>query len=144
MKTIITACCLLLLLSFTLASCKKDKTSPSELIGEWTEMGSGDFNRILTFTQDQTFQFSVITKDGHVTTVTGSYKTEGNSLKVAAKEIQEYRSGQPPVKEPTSIRLFEDATFNISNNVLDLQYTTYPADAPLSTHAKFERKNDID
>lgn len=144
MKVLITACSFLLLLLSTSTSCKKDEASPSGLIGEWKEMELGDLNRTLTFRKDQTFQFSVNFKDGNVTIITGTYGTNGESLKVTAEEIQEHQSGQAPLKESTRLQLYENATFNISKDTLTLQYTTYPADGPVHTTARFQRQINTD
>lgn len=141
MKILVTACSFLLLILSTLSSCKKDEASSPALIGEWKEMELGDVTRTLTFKKDQSFEFSVKYKDDIHTVVTGTYETKGNTLEVLALQIQTYQSDQTLVKESTSLQLYEDATFSISKDVLTLQYTTYPADAPMPTTAKFQRQD---
>ena len=143
MKTIITAFSFLLLLSLSLVSCKKDGSSPSrrELVGEWRELG---LNRSLRFKRDQTFQFSVDHGDGSGTVIAGTYKTEGDSLEITAQKMLQQLPGQSLKWETANHTLYENATFDIFKDVLTLKYTTYPADAPLPTTAKFQRQIVID
>jgi len=143
MKTLITACSFLLLLSLSLASCKKDKSSPSDsqLIGEWQEMGLDGINRSLKFKDDQTFHFSIDDKSGDRTVISGTYRTEGNSLEVLAQEMELHQPNQSPIRQSYQNQLYENATFEISKNVLTLNYTSYPADAPFPTTAKFQRQS---
>jgi hypothetical protein len=48
------------------------------------------------------------------------------------------------VKSQPNGEIYENATFSISGDTLTLKYTTYPADAPVSTTARFKRGIDID
>ena len=44
-----------------------------------------------------------------------------------------------PIIEESNTLVFENCTYKIKNNVLELTYTTYPADAPIETKKELVR-----
>ena len=141
--TTLFATLMVLLLGFT--SCKKDKAD-HELWGEWREKELTGLSRRINFNANNSFFMAVTTESAPniSTALIGTYTLQGDVLKVTITEKLVYEVGKPDQKSPDQTKLFENATFSIKDNVLTLNYTTYPADAPVATVAKYERAQRID
>jgi hypothetical protein len=130
-----------------ITGCKKEKTPTdgfNKLLGSWNETPTmGNTSRSLHFSKDGAFAM-VFTYDGTptvVSTFSGIFKIKGDSLLVTVKELSTQEGNQPAEKtQLLNGNFFDDATFNVSNSILTLNYITYPADGPVPTQAKFQRQ----
>lgn len=79
--------------------------------------------------------------------VLGTYSLASDKLTVVPDSLIEWDRFYGPDATPTitspipNFRLYDDAHFSIAASLLILQYTTYPADAPVSTTRHFTRAN---
>jgi hypothetical protein len=146
MKKISNVLMFLTLIAIALISCKKDVVEPPThaLHGNWEESDLNGLSRRLSFSNDQSFQLSIAYTDGGSTVFLGTYQINGASIKVNIQEMQEQQPNKPLIRTASSANLYEDATYSIDTNVLLLNYTSYPADAPVATTAKFNRIIAID
>lgn len=140
-----------------LAACRKESVRPPALLGTWTESvegsAGGRFVNQLTFNADHTFAWKVSSY--------GSYPGQGanelsawsefrgkvvqreNTLVFTTEEStywDKFYPGMEPKTEKTTQRLFDDCSFTQSGRRLELVYTTYPADAPVSTRKTFYKQ----
>ena len=146
MKNLATTISVLLLFSVSFFSCKKDRdVNPENLIkGNWEEMGLNGLTRSLNFTKDKSFFLTIVLNDGSSIRFIGTYQIQGDRLKITTTEKLEQEPGKPVQRTPTNYTLYENATFSIVGDILNLNYTSYPADAPVNTPAKFRRLITID
>ncbi|ETZ22797.1 hypothetical protein [Pedobacter sp. V48] len=146
MKALTAVFSFLILFSICFTSCEKDREAPSEsaLVGDWQELDLTGFVRSVKFTNKNEFQFSTGNNEGYATKYTGTYQILSDSLKIETKEMLSQDPGKPAVKTATTFELYEKATFSISGDILTLKYITYPADAPVTTTAKFRKAITID
>ena len=141
-KTILQPFILLLLSITTLASCnKKNEAVPqqqSEIVGSWQETMA--LIRVLEFKANGDFSLFVRTSGESGITIFGTYTIKGDSLKIHATRKEKIVTGKPVIASLISSDLFyEKCTFKVKDGMLSLQYTTYPADAPVATQATFTR-----
>jgi hypothetical protein len=75
---------------------------------------------------------------------TGNYEVNGNKISFVSKKVVSWDSfyGGDPVTNLETQVIFENCTFMINNNILELNYITYPADAPENTIREYEKRND--
>jgi len=77
--------------------------------------------------------------------VIGKYSISGDRLMVnISSSLEKSSTGKIITNTPINYVLFENGKFNIDNRVLTINYTTYPADAPVPTVAKFNQLIPID
>jgi hypothetical protein len=146
MKTLTTAISVLFLFSVSFFSCKKDRNvNPENLIkGNWEEMDLNGLQRSLNFTKDNSFFLNIVLNEGSSIQFIGTYQIQGDKLKITTTEKLEQEPGKPVQRTATNYTLYENATFSIAGDILNLNYTSYPADAPVNTPAKFRRLITID
>lgn len=142
MKSIKNILLLAVILVTSLLSCKKDKAEkPSHpLSGEWHLTDTeGYFTRII-FGEGNNFSYVVSSKDWSMTTaVLGSFSTDRNGLKVTVLKRLVQEKDKETILVTSDTPFFDQATFSIENNILTLNYTTYPADAPVPITLKFTK-----
>ncbi|MEO7214421.1 hypothetical protein [Mucilaginibacter sp.] len=142
-------CLLVAFIAISISSCKKSGNYTKSLIGNWNEpaMPSG-FRRNLVFYSDGTFTAAFTTYPSPLsggisftitTSYSGTFTVKGDSLLTNITTMAEQENTSTPVTSPSTQKLYEYATFKVSGNTLMLKYTTYPADAPVATEAKFTR-----
>ncbi len=75
---------------------------------------------------------------------TGNYVLDENKINFNAKEVVSWDSffGGDPVTTIKTQVIFENSTFSINNNILELNYIIYPADAPENTIRQYKKRND--
>jgi hypothetical protein len=78
------------------------------------------------------------------TLINGTYQVDGNRLKTYAVEKREQKNGKTVEIKPYSGEVYDAATFSISSDIMMLTYNTFPADAPVSTTAKYQKNLIID
>lgn len=145
---IFNACNLIVLFSVMLLSCRKNVPENfvrDELTGVWQEMSAG-YNRLLIFEPGNKITIQLKNSqyaDWH-SQLTGKYVINGDNLQVNIMEQSEKQSQGSVVTSPVNIRWFDNGKFNIKNNVLTINYKTYPADAPVDTESKFNKIIAID
>lgn len=141
---------LFMLLSFFLISCKKEKTPlgpPDVLTGGWEEVPQSAYSRRLSFSLGGKFSMQMRDQSNQywISEVIGKYSISGDQLMVnISSSLEKSSTGKIITNTPTSYVLFENGKFNIDNRVLTVNYTTYPADAPVPTVAKFNQLIPID
>lgn len=70
----------------------------------------------------------------------GKYSISDDKLKVnITSEVEISRDGKVIKTTPNNYTLFDDGRFSIVRDVLTLNYTTYPADAPVATIRKYNK-----
>jgi hypothetical protein len=125
------------------SACKKDKEQKvsNYLMGGWNEKGlPTNVSRSLHFFGDSVVVN--IAASGVVysaTRISGTYKAEGNNLILNLNKQLVTESGKQAIITTYTGKLYENATFKVDGNTLTLNYTTYPADAPVATTAAFSR-----
>jgi len=130
----------------TIGSCKKEKSSKNsvdDVFGGWTEIQAMEGTaRELHFSQNGTFfmRLTYFKIPISFSQFSGTFKIKGDSLSVTVKEQLTQEGNQPSVIMPMNTKLYDDATFTITNAILTLKYTTYPADAPVATQVKFQKQ----
>jgi len=147
MKKTLNVCALLFMLTVLLVSCKKkdDVETTDELIGSWDENPRQSINRRLNFLPGGKFSLEVLGTDGYAQlTVDGKYEIQAGNLNIDISSTLERQPSGKLVITKTNYRLFEKATYNVKNLVLTIDYTSYPADAPIPTQVKFNKIQDID
>lgn len=75
---------------------------------------------------------------------TGNYELYKNKITFNAKEVVSWDSftGGEPITTNESKVIFENCTYTINNNILELNYITYPADAPVNTIRQYKKRDD--
>ncbi|RFZ81133.1 hypothetical protein DYU05_20450 [Mucilaginibacter terrenus] len=134
------------------ASCKKENSNPvkssaTTLEGTWLKIDESPGSTItnLQFYGGNQFQMIFVQLDASQQSNTpkyqlnlrGTYRIDGNKLAITISQKIETNGTNTPVVTPSSEKVFENATYNVSDHTLTLNYTTYPADAPVATQAKF-------
>ncbi|MFC2138445.1 hypothetical protein ACFLTE_09745 [Bacteroidota bacterium] len=74
---------------------------------------------------------------------TGVYELNENNIVFTAKRKiswDNFWGGDPDTSDITQV-LFENCTYNVNNDILTLNYTTYPADAPVDTERQYTKIN---
>lgn len=134
------------LLVLGLGACKKDhnEKTDTKLTGSWMELELSGVTRRITFNSDKSFNLLIGYPVAGGSMVKGSYVTKGANLKIQVEEIVEDLPGQPTKVSGASSVLYDKATYIIKGDTLILNYTSYPADAPEATTAKFKRAINID
>ncbi|RWY50290.1 hypothetical protein [Mucilaginibacter gilvus] len=140
---------LLVVVMISISSCKKSGTVPKSLLGTWNEPAfPSGFSRSVSFYSDGKFAavftaypnpLSGGSSSTITTSYTGTFTVKGDSLLSNITTMAEQENTNTPVTSPSNQKLYEYATFKVSGNTLMLKYTTYPADAPVATEAKFTR-----
>jgi hypothetical protein len=137
-----------------LTACRKESVQPPALLGTWTESFNGSpqghFVNQLTFNADHTFSWKVnnygaypgqgATELSAWTEFRGKVVQQENTLVFTSRETtwwDKFYPGMEPKTEKTSQPLFDDCSFTRSGKRLELVYTSYPADAPVSTRKTF-------
>lgn len=145
MTTLNTAFSFLILFSLCFSACKKDKETKVEnaLIGDWNELNLTDNSRSVKFTKEETFH-SIIRGNGSTIMLNGTYQIKLDSLKITATEMLQQEPGKTVQHQPAPNYIYDMATFSVSGDTLTIRYTTYPADAPVPTMAKFVKSSTID
>ena len=146
MKKLLPLCGLLLMLSVLFVSCKKKNDVKTDaLTGAWSETPQQSYDRRIIFNTDGKFSLQVLGPDGYPQlTLNGKYIIKGDSLTVTIMENLEKQGAGKVVKTVTNYNIFEKGTFSVKDNVLTLNYLTYPADAPVLTQSKFNQILSID
>jgi len=128
------------------SACKKDKTQPVQkpaLQGDWKELSlSAGMERIISFRSDKSFSMVVVnlvTPSVMMNTYTGTYTVTNGNVKVNITEEKVTQDKVVVSTKAVNLTLYDNGTYTVENNVLTLKYTTYPADAPVNTEAKFKR-----
>jgi hypothetical protein len=140
-----------------LLSCSDPLVPTADLHGTWssgrmTMQPRGSWEVVLTFSPDGRFSQTVSNYGVYAgtssnelvaaTVITGSYSFVDDRLEVhplthtwmdTFYDEPGPHNGEPPAS------LFTDCRYRIMGPVLTLQYTTYPADAPVETTATFAR-----
>jgi hypothetical protein len=149
--TLLIRYCLLLSVIFIgNSSCKKSVNATKSLLGDWYEQANpAGFSRGLNFGSDGSFsaRFTAFpaplsgggTSELTTTTFAGTYQVKGDSLltKITTMTVNQNNIGS--VVTPSIQKVFEYATFKVNNGKLTINYTTYPADAPVPTQATYVR-----
>lgn len=137
---------ILLLLVIVAGACKKDKPGavfPIELTGYWLENvrfdGSVISYKEIHFWGDSVKFTSVDVASYQFTSARGTYSTQGDKLITNFKEVTVHRGGKMISRGPVSGSYLENATYTLNAINLTLNYTTYPADAPMNTTIVFNR-----
>ncbi|TLX72410.1 hypothetical protein E9993_17910 [Labilibacter sediminis] len=75
---------------------------------------------------------------------TGNYGLVENKIEFTAKKVVSWDSffGGDPVTTNETRVIFENSTFSINNDILELNYITYPADAPENTKRQYVKLTD--
>jgi hypothetical protein len=140
-------CGLLISSLLMLSGCKKEKKTQPEtfntILGGWNETPiTVGTSRNLNFGPDSTFVMTITNYDTPTSTIkfSGTFKIKGDSLLVTIKEKSIREGNNPAATTPADDKLYENAKFNVNDAVLTLNYTTYPADGPVPTQAKFRRQ----
>lgn len=110
-------------------------------MGGWNETGlSANVSRSLRFYGDSVaLNIAASGVVYSLTKISGTYKVQGNNLVFNFDKQFVMESGRQSALTPYTGKLYENATFSVDGNTLTLKYTTYPADAPVVTTAKFTR-----
>jgi uncharacterized protein (TIGR03066 family) len=146
MKTFATAFALLLSITISFTSCKKNQEGDvnNPIVGSWTELDITSASRSISFNKDNTFNLYIGDNHGVGTLINGTYQVDGNRLKTYAVEKREQKNGKTVEIKPYSGEVYDAATFSISSDIMMLTYNTFPADAPVSTTAKYQKNLIID
>jgi hypothetical protein len=147
-----------LLCALLLVSCSKDENNlpdggNSALTGTWTETAmaqpNGHFINELTFNNDSTFS-SRTTSYGVYSgqsqndlsgwfEYAGNYSLNGTTISFISHRVVSWDSfygGQPDTQIKDQL-LFENCKYTIVDQVLEINYITYPADAPENTTRQY-------
>ena len=141
---------LLMLLSLVMISCKKDKTpaGPKDaLTGSWEEVPQKAYSRRLLFGEGGNFSMQIRDQDNQYWSieVIGKYTISGDQLIVnTSSNLEKSSTGKIISNTPINYVLFDKGKFSINQQVLTINYTTYPADGPVATAAKFSQLIPID
>lgn len=134
----------LALVCISLLACDKERSYEHPLVGEWREMDLSGVFRTVIFTNDQKFHVVIADMHGYATIYLGSYQLDGDKLKMFTQEMVNSEPRKPAVKTASNVPLYENATFSIAGDILTMNYISYPADAPVSTTAKFRKAVPVD
>lgn len=128
------------------SACKKEKAQPEAkpaLQGDWKELNlSAGLERLISFRSDKSFSMVVVnlvTPSVMMNTYTGTYTVTNGNVKVNITEEKVTQDKVVVSTKAVNMTLYDNGTYTVENNVLTLKYTTYPADAPVNTEAKFKR-----
>jgi len=128
------------------AGCKKSKTQPDSsnlLYGSWYETNlAAPIGRSIYFDSNNKFT-TTIAQNGvnpSVSIYTGTYMVKNDSLRANITEEKVMQNNVLISTKAININLYDKGTYSISNNKLTIKYITYPADAPVSTEATFQRQ----
>lgn len=125
-------CCLM-----ALGACKKNSENgiQHELVGKWNQIDLGGHQTRIGFTKKLGFEFVASPNDqpNAGTVLLGSYAVDGNKLLIKVDKKDTSPNEQ----------LYENATYSIKNDTLTLNYTSYPADVPVPSVAKFKKLLDF-
>lgn len=130
----------------------------NSLIGTWVETvnatPSGYYVHELVFNNDLTFSdksssYGIYSSQGKNELSgwfirTGNYDINNDKLNFISKKNISWDSfygGSPVTVFKTQI-IYENCSFKLNGDKLELNYTTYPADAPENTIRLYERQND--
>ena len=129
-----------------LSSCKKQDSEPvvenNSITGMWTESQTNLLYRNFLFAGDGNFKQYLAIKTNNVIqaiTISGTYTVSGNKIGVKVTEQITKNGNDAEVKTALNTTLFDLGTFTIKNNVMVINYTTYPADAPVPTTITLRR-----
>ena len=141
---------LLMLLSLVMISCKKDKTpaGPKDaLTGSWEAVPQKAYSKRLLFEAGGNFSMQIRDQGNQYwsTEVIGKYTISGDQLIVnTSSNLEKSSTGKIISNTPVNYVLFDKGKFSIDQQVLTINYTTYPADGPVPTVAKFNQLIPID
>jgi hypothetical protein len=143
-------CLLLAVLILAISSCKKSGSTPTNLIGIWNEpTNPAGYGRSVSFGADGSFNAIFVAyprPDGaggvsvrSTTIFKGTFTVKRDSLLTHISTMSVQEDAGTPVVTPSTQKLFEYATYKLNNNQLTINYTTYPADAPVPTHVNYTK-----
>lgn len=141
---------LLLLITISIFACKKDEVSSKAkdvLSGAWAETPENTYCSQLFFGNDGYFALRL--KDSTRTywgrSLVGKYSISEDRLKVnITNEVETDLNGKMTSNASVNRTLFDDGKFTVNHTVLTIDYTTYPADAPMPTTKKYNKILAID
>lgn len=129
-------------LSLTLFSCKKDKNPSSTILGEWYEKLPASTERHIHFYGDSV-KFLIIDYSKPAVTPTtelkGTFIVKGDHLNINITETVSRENNKVISRAPFTGKIYENATFTVNDDKLTLNYTSYPADAPVASTTIFKR-----
>ncbi|TFF39669.1 hypothetical protein [Mucilaginibacter psychrotolerans] len=147
---VIRYCLLLVVVVLVMSSCKKSGSTPANLIGTWNEPANpAGYSRSVSFAADGNFTAMFISSPrpngaggvyaGNITIYKGTFSVKRDSLITHISTMSAQEDAGTAVVTPSTQKLFEYATYKVNNNQLTINYTTYPADAPMPTQVNYTR-----
>jgi hypothetical protein len=150
---------LAILLIATLTSCNKksdDRTIyENDLVGFWVDtiaayptgyyINKLDFDKYGKFTE-ASYSFGIYSGQA-INDLSGwyvrngTYTIEENKIDFLSKKVVTWDSfsGGEAVTTYDSYPIFEDCSFSITSDTLEIRYITYPADAPINTLRHYQK-----
>jgi hypothetical protein len=141
-----------------LSSCIADPPS-DDLIGTWKTAPvdlepSGWYETLLGFSKYGAFESEVRSYGIHpgqdrnelsaYSRIEGTYRIDGDRLSFESNRLvwwePQFYGSQEQVLEPYRISLYDDGRYDLEGERLLLQYTAYPADAPVPASMEFARE----
>ena len=147
----------LIFLMLLTSSCENENIIISnKLVGKWSYTAEVSPQGIIVYELVIDDNFSFLSKVNYFGTYAGHNNQDLSSWYEFSGRLEEgqntlifrtenYRwwdsfyDNMIPVSEESSLSLFEDCTYQITSNSLELTYLTYPADAPEKTKRKYKR-----
>ena len=147
----------LIFLMLLTSSCENENIIISnKLVGKWSYTAEVSPQGIIVYELVIDDNFSFLSKVNYFGTYAGHNNQDLSSWYEFSGRLEEgqntlifrtenYRwwdsfyDNMIPVSEESSLSLFEDCTYQITSNSLELTYLTYPADAPVKTKRKYKR-----
>lgn len=130
----------------------------SQIVGAWmapreTLHPNGSMTRYLGFSESGTFQYSAESYGVYpgqsagtlsaYTRISGTYQIDGDRLTMTGNRTATwdsfYGANSPETVQNVNTEMFKDARFRIALSTLILDFTTYPADAPVPTTQSYNR-----
>ena len=130
------------------SSCKKNNPDPvvpenNSILGMWVESQTATLYRAVLFSNDGVFRQYVVVKNNNSSqgfTLSGTYTIDGDKISARVTEEIFNDGSNPGVKTTINTTLFDKGTFSIKNNLLQINYVSYPADAPVATTMLLKRE----
>ena len=147
----------LIFLMLLTSSCENENIIISnKLVGKWSYTAEVSPQGIIVYELVIDDNFSFLSKVNYFGTYAGHNNQDLSSWYEFSGRLEEgqntlifrtenYRwwdsfyDNMIPVSEESSLSLFEDCTYQITSNSLELTYLTYPADAHVKTKRKYKR-----
>lgn len=139
------------------SSCENENIIISnKLVGKWSYTTEVSPQGIIVYELVIDDNFSFLSKVNYFGTYAGQNNQDLSSWSEFSGRLEEgqntlifraenYRwwdsfyDNMTPVSEESNLSLFDDCTYQITSNSLELTYLTYPADAPVKTKRKYTR-----